>query len=210
MLAQGTLWKQAVAVSVLILFMPHVPPEVSGVSASTFQDGGELAISSLQPRIADSAEARSRLAKPIASSAAASFGNVSLHFEPNLGQAHEGVAFTASASGYQFFLTPEEAVFVIQNPVNQFETVKIVEGSLLDYNRLVERAPIAQDVVRMRFVDANPDPQISGEQRGTGKSNYFVGNNPTGWATNVLACPQSHPANWTHVVMRALCTISRQ
>ena len=79
------------------------------------------------------------------------------HFEPNLGQHHPDVVFSARASGYQLFLARTEAVFVT----------------------------VEHDVVRMRFVDANPRPRFSGEGLQAGRSNYFLGDDPTRWATGV-------------------------
>ena len=40
-------------------------------------------------------------------------------------------------------------------------------------------------VVRTRFVGANPKPTVSGVDEVPGKSNYFLGNDPQKWRTNV-------------------------
>jgi len=50
-------------------------------------------------------------------------------------------------------------------------------------------APSAQhpgpSVVRLRLVGANPDPKVIGLDKLKGKSNYFIGNDPKKWRTNV-------------------------
>src|SRR5205807_5659198 len=40
-------------------------------------------------------------------------------------------------------------------------------------------------MLRMKFVGANPAPQVSGIDQLPGKSNYFIGNDPAKWRTNV-------------------------
>jgi hypothetical protein len=43
-------------------------------------------------------------------------------------------------------------------------------------------------VLRMKVVGANPAPQVIGVDDLPGKSNYFSGNDPTKWQTNVSNC----------------------
>ena len=113
----------------------------------------------------------------------------SLHFEPNLGQFHQDIAFLARAGGYTLFLTPTEAVVVLESPSES------VEGTMVEPDRgaedVLQRAeadpesPRKQHIVRIAFKDAQPEPRITGEQKRLGKSNYFIGNDPTRWATDV-------------------------
>jgi hypothetical protein len=37
----------------------------------------------------------------------------------------------------------------------------------------------------MKLVGANPNPEVVGENELPGKSNYFLGNDPSKWRTNV-------------------------
>ena len=37
----------------------------------------------------------------------------------------------------------------------------------------------------MKLVGANPNPEVAGEAELPGKSNYFLGNDPAKWRTNV-------------------------
>ena len=45
--------------------------------------------------------------------------------------------------------------------------------------------PIANDVVRLKLIGANPSPKITGLNELPGKSNYFIGNDPAKWRTDV-------------------------
>jgi hypothetical protein len=45
--------------------------------------------------------------------------------------------------------------------------------------------PEAQALLRMRLVDANPTPRLVALEELPGKSNYFIGRDPTKWRTNV-------------------------
>jgi hypothetical protein len=80
----------------------------------------------------------------------------SIHFEPNLGQADNSASFIARGHKYCLFLTGAEAVLVFQKSVNHLQ----LEGS-------------------------NPNPLIKGCNELKGKTNYFIGNDPANWITNV-------------------------
>jgi subtilase family serine protease len=82
-------------------------------------------------------------------------------FELNRGQTDERVKFLARGRGYTLFLTSEEAVLVLRGPRPE---------------------PAA---VRMRFVGANPSPQIVGVEELPGKVNYFHRGDPARQVTAV-------------------------
>ena len=44
---------------------------------------------------------------------------------------------------------------------------------------------VGSDVVRLRLLGANPDPQVTGLDEQLGRSNYLIGNDPARWRTNV-------------------------
>src|SRR3989441_8952332 len=50
---------------------------------------------------------------------------------------------------------------------------------------VAENKAITTTVLRMRLVGANPAAEISGLEELPGKSNYFIGNDPKKWHTNV-------------------------
>jgi len=88
------------------------------------------------------------------------YGKLPLTFEQNQGQTNSQVKFLARGSGYTLFLTPDSAVLALQR----------------------ERAA---SVLRMKLLGANRNPAIAGTDALPGKSNYFVGNDPSKWRTNV-------------------------
>jgi len=93
-------------------------------------------------------------------------GRLPLIFEPNQGQAVSQVKFEARGSGYGLFLTRDEAVLTVH------------DGSA----RSAKGEPA---VVKMQFVGANPGSEPYGDQRLPGHSNYFLGNDPSQWRTNI-------------------------
>ena len=98
-----------------------------------------------------------------------------LHFEPNLGQTDGSVEFTARARGMQAFFLPGETVFALHSP---FRTES--DGDAPD-----DEVSYTTDFVRMRFIGADPWPETVARDRQAGASNYFIGNDPDWWVTEV-------------------------
>jgi hypothetical protein len=107
------------------------------------------------------------------------FGRLPLSFELNQGQTDEQVKFLSRGNGYALFLTPSEAVLALTKNDKKRTSVKSVGEP---EKPLVRQR---QDVLRMKFVNGNPETKITGEEERTGKSNYFRGNNPEQWKNNV-------------------------
>jgi hypothetical protein len=104
---------------------------------------------------------------------ATAYGRLPLHFEANQGQTDPRVKFLARGIGHAVFLTDSEAVLVLAKP---------------DHTQQPTQEPAAPGtgvVLRMTFVGANPRPRIGGLDELSGKANYFVGNDPARWRTNV-------------------------
>ena len=85
------------------------------------------------------------------------YGRLPLVFEPNRGQAEAQVNFLARAQGGTLFLTEREAVLVSRGG-----------------------AP-----VRMRLTHAGKPKAVHGLEPTGGISNYFIGNDPAKWRTNI-------------------------
>jgi hypothetical protein len=99
--------------------------------------------------------------------------SVPLYFEPNQGQTAPQVKFLAHGAGYGLFLTADEAVLKLQAPaVNS-------RPSAAD----AKRGP--SSVIRMHLEGANSAARISGASPLPGKSNYFIGNDPSKWHRDV-------------------------
>ena len=92
--------------------------------------------------------------------------SIPLFFETNQGQTDPRVKFMARGHGYGLFLTADEAVLELQRSA-------------------VSHQPSAFSVIRMHLAGANNAPQVSGAQLLSGKSNYFIGNDPKKWRLNI-------------------------
>jgi Beta-propeller repeat len=101
-------------------------------------------------------------------------GNLPIYFEPNLGQTDSQVKFIARGSGATTFLTATEAVFSLPIPNPQIP-VDSPQSEIGNH----------RSAISMRFVGANPDAQIESLDRLPGISNYFIGNDPSQWQTNI-------------------------
>src|SRR5882762_8574623 len=132
-------------------------------------------------------------ASPITPTTAASlianetYGRLPLHFEANRGQTHEDVRFLARGPGYSLYLTAGEAVLVLTkpNPDAKRELRRTPE-------RLSTQARGTPVVVRTSLVGAAPKPIMSGLDELPGKANYFIGNDPAKWRTNVPTYAKVH------------------
>jgi beta-propeller repeat-containing protein/uncharacterized protein DUF4214 len=99
------------------------------------------------------------------------YGQLPLSFEMNVGQTDDRVRFLARGAGYSLFLTGQEAVLSLR------------QGGSVDEARNDRNE--TQNVLRMRLMGANKASAVTGEDEQEGKSNYFIGNDPSTWRTNV-------------------------
>jgi uncharacterized repeat protein (TIGR01451 family) len=119
-----------------------------------------------------SAERRSAAPRTLSSTALP----LPLFFEPNQGQTAPQVKFLARGAGYGLFLTADEAVLELQH--SAFSTQHSVPGSQLS---AVSSQPASSSVIRMRLEGAHSSARVSGASPLPGKSNYFIGNDPSKW-----------------------------
>jgi len=113
------------------------------------------------------------------------YGRLPLSFEENLGQTAHEVRFVSHGSGYQLFLTPQEAVVALQAR-RHFDFSPLHRAATILALRKAHRAAQQQmTTVRLRLDGANPNPQITGLERLPARVNYFVGNDPKNWHTDV-------------------------
>jgi len=87
---------------------------------------------------------------------AESYGNLPMSFELNQGQVDEKVDFVARSEGYNLFLTHNEAVLTLDG-----------------------------QVLRIQLLNANQFSAVSGIEKQSGISSYFIGNDPEKWRTHV-------------------------
>ena len=94
-----------------------------------------------------------------------SYSRSPLSFEANRGQTAEQVKFISRGPDYTLFLTDDEAVLALKNRSK-------VRGT-------------AGTTLRLQLAGANRHATVDGLEDLTEKSNYFVGNDPKQWRTNI-------------------------
>jgi beta-propeller repeat-containing protein/ASPM-SPD-2-Hydin domain-containing protein/centrosomal CEP192-like protein len=107
------------------------------------------------------------------------YGKLPLAFEANYGQTNSRVKFLSRGQSYTLFLTSTEAVLALQNYSVAKQRSPKHEGITTDTSAANVTA------LRMNLVGACPNPRIDGTALLPGKSNYFIGNDPAKWRTNV-------------------------
>ncbi|MBZ5513496.1 MAG: choice-of-anchor D domain-containing protein [Acidobacteriia bacterium] len=122
---------------------------------------------------------------------AASYYQTPLSFERNQGQTDSRVKFLSRGHGYGLFLTGEEAVLSLRKPsASSDPRVEIRNSKLENRNSARQtRGPSPESrvpsVLRLRLAGANPAAKVVGLDELPGTSNYFLGNDPRKWRTNV-------------------------
>jgi uncharacterized repeat protein (TIGR01451 family) len=90
------------------------------------------------------------------------YGRSPLMFEPNVGQTDSAVKFMARGSDYSLFLTEKEALLALKSSARR-----------------------GQSSIRMALLGARPSTDVSGYDKLESVSNYFIGNRPSHWHSNV-------------------------
>jgi uncharacterized protein (TIGR03437 family) len=118
----------------------------------------------------------------------ANYGKLPLSFEANQGQADGQVKFLSRGRGYTLFLTGTEAVLQLRNADFGLRNANrpAFEMGVRNPQSEIRNPQLARPVtLRMRLVGANPNAEARGVEELPGKSNYFIGNDPSKWRTNV-------------------------
>jgi hypothetical protein len=115
------------------------------------------------------------------------YGNLPLSFEENVGQTARDVRYVAHGGRYELLLTSQEAVVALRpaghfdfSPRHRFATLRALREA-----RRKARPAGQMTVLRLQLEGGNPQPQITGTDLLPGKVNYFIGNDPKKWHTDV-------------------------
>jgi hypothetical protein len=108
---------------------------------------------------------------PSLSAPVAAYGKLPLSFDVNQGQTDRRVKFLSRGAGYTLFLTSKGVVLSLQPR----------HGT--------------HDVLRLKLMGSNHTPTIEGSDQLPGKSNYFIGNDPKKWRTDVSTYARVHYRN---------------
>jgi len=104
--------------------------------------------------------ATDRSPEEVKAGALANYGKLPLSFEENRGQADARVKFLSHGNAYSILLTPSEVLLNLQS---------------------VSKARPRQAAIRMSFPGAKSSPAITGGERQSAVSSYFLGNDPAKW-----------------------------
>jgi ASPM-SPD-2-Hydin domain-containing protein/beta-propeller repeat-containing protein/centrosomal CEP192-like protein len=127
---------------------------------------------------------------------AENYGKLPLSFEANQGQADQQVKFLSRGSGYTLFLTGDEAVLSLRS---QKSGIRRQEQEKPPWSRLLGQSQKAgdsaqgtkdkvrgtNDFIRMKLVGTNRAAKVTASDELPGKVNYFIGNDPRNWRTDV-------------------------
>lgn len=120
------------------------------------------------------------------------YGHLPMSFEVNRGQTDAQVKFLSRGSGYTLFLAPNEAVLAFHRSGGEHEFRE--SNPRTQRSSMVVRHPRSTSengpqttsaALKMKLVGANPTARVIGLEELPGKSNYFIGNDPKEWQTNV-------------------------
>jgi hypothetical protein len=113
-----------------------------------------------------------------------------LAFEQNQGQVDKRVKYTARTNGYTLFLTADDVVFSIPSSIRYpviskrplvRKAARLARNS--DTPRIMKDSSSA--LVHMQLVGANVEANIGASDLLPGKVNYFIGNDPHKWRSNL-------------------------
>jgi hypothetical protein len=117
--------------------------------------------------LAGNAQKESEPPSPTSAQLREAYGKLPLSFEANHGQTDSQVKFLSRRPGFTLYLKPTEAVLVFM----------ATPAALPEAD--------TQRVVRMQLLGANPSTSMTGLEQLPGRVNYFIGNNPHQWRTNL-------------------------
>ena len=115
-----------------------------------------------------------------------SYTKLPLSFEANRGQTDAQAKFISRGNGYTLFLTDNEAVLALRRPRRKSTgNPSQPRDARLPFRPSAVPEIQAPAVMRMKLLGTNPGAKVTGTDELPGKSNYFIGNDPTKWRTNV-------------------------
>jgi len=138
---------------------------ILGPQGTIRSHGGKALLALLVAALANGTSGNALAAEPTASAAQrASIAGLPLNFERNLGQAPQQVQYLAHGPAYAIAITEQGAALTLGRGA---------------------RASQSPQVVRLRVHGANPAATPTAEDPLPGRVNYFIGNDPSQWRTNI-------------------------
>ena len=131
---------------------------------------------------------------PLHDSVRASYAALPLAFEANEGQTDAQVRYVARGSGYKLSLTSKQAIISLPGRKSTSEVRDMMMNkrrgaagvkAMLKKRAVTNHRESSTAVVRMNLLGANPHSQLTAENRQQGIVNYFLGNDPSKWKSNI-------------------------
>lgn len=121
-----------------------------------------------------------------------SFGKLPLQFEVNRGQADPDVRYLTRGGGTTLYIKGNETVWTLTRHEQAAERIDPCDPpAVRELNRLDRRGgmgdpgPVITSTVTMRLEGSRPAPKVEGLDELSGKVNYFIGNDPSKWRTDI-------------------------
>ncbi len=112
---------------------------------------------------------------------------IPLAFTENQGQADDSARFTAHMPNGGISFSPSGITFLLSGETDASRARRAAKRSVVFENASNAPEPVEREyhTVHIRFEGANETPAISGETRLPWNANYFRGNDPSQWKTDV-------------------------
>jgi hypothetical protein len=113
-------------------------------------------------------------------------GQLPIRFEENKGQVDPAVRYLARSSGYDLFLTADDAVVVLKGSASAAPAPLPSPPGARD-QRAISSQERDSAVVRMRLVGARSAPRFTALDPLPGRTHYLVGNEPSRWRPGLVS-----------------------
>ena len=163
----------------LILGLMYYPLSRSGTSHSAKASLSSAKTTKTTKTTKITEEDRAKIAK--------SYGNLPTYFTPNTGNLDKKVKYSAFGAGYGFYLTKEGVTysFTRNTATKPSSSVKPGQPPVGSKKSLTKPEKTEAYALKVNFVGASPNTNITGEHEQEGKVNYLLGNDKTKWKTGV-------------------------
>lgn len=112
-----------------------------------------------------------------------SLAKVPVSFEANSGLSDPRVKFFSRGGGYGLYLCDSEVLMAFNSSTTKRSDNKNAHSVSSPSASL---QPTRRELVRMILVGANPQAEVKGLEELPGRTNYFIGNDPQKWRTDVV------------------------
>ena len=114
------------------------------------------------------------------------YGNIPLAFTVNEGQAPSSIRFTARGSGCGMAFSSSGTTFLLSRETAGSVARRAAKKSVVFEDDPTKDQPEYESfALNLSFIGANENTEIQGEDRLSWNNNYFIGNDPSQWRTDV-------------------------